>query len=132
MHVLITGASSGIGAALAREYARHGAHLTLVARRREALESLAAECEGRAFVHVADLMRLDACAQVVAAARAAHGPIDVLMNNAGVQYVESALGVSDARAEALFALNEAGVNVQSDLTPRPPLHKWRWGDSLER
>ena len=55
MHVAITGASSGIGEALAREGARAGAKLTLVARRKELLDALATECGGDALAITWDL-----------------------------------------------------------------------------
>src|SRR5262245_11277040 len=84
MHVAITGASSGIGESLARELARAGHKLTLVARRRELLEKLAKDLGG---VHVApkDLSDPTTATDWIAAAEAANGPIDVLVNNAGIE-----------------------------------------------
>jgi short-subunit dehydrogenase len=84
--ILITGASRGIGAALARELAARGARLALVARDEGALRSLADELgtEARsATTYPADLTATDAIADLVAAVEA-DGPIDVLVNNAGV------------------------------------------------
>ncbi|MDX1568978.1 MAG: SDR family oxidoreductase [Xanthomonadales bacterium] len=84
---LITGASSGIGLALAREYAYWGCNLVLVARRRERLEQLAAElkqehgCE--CIVAPADLADPASSEAIVAALEARGKAIDVLVNNAG-------------------------------------------------
>jgi NADP-dependent 3-hydroxy acid dehydrogenase YdfG len=88
MHIAITGASSGIGAAYARHFAAKGHKLTLVARREEHLKKLA-RALGEANVHVAihDLADPKQAAAWIPAAEAALGPIDVLVNNAGVQIV---------------------------------------------
>ena len=72
--VLITGASSGIGAGLAREFSRRGHRVALAARRVEQLESLAAEIRaagGQASAHRADVTVAGDIARVVAAARQA-------------------------------------------------------------
>ncbi len=87
MHVAITGASSGIGAALAREYARAGAKLTLVARRKELLHTLAAEVGGECHVVAHDLSEPDRASCWLEAAECALGPIDVLVNNAGLENI---------------------------------------------
>jgi NADP-dependent 3-hydroxy acid dehydrogenase YdfG len=85
--VLITGASSGIGAATARRLAADGYHVVLGARRVDRLAGLVDEL--RAAGHSAeyaelDVTRLDSVQDFVAAAHARHGRIDVLVNNAGV------------------------------------------------
>src|SRR5690348_15112144 len=85
--VLITGASAGIGAALAREFAREGAHLVLVARRVERIEALAAEltATGRRSVAVAgDVTRDGDLEQAVELARREFGRLDVAVANAGI------------------------------------------------
>jgi len=82
-HALITGAARGIGAAIARTLAADGVVLTLLGRNREALRKLADELPGEHGIAVADVGDE---AQVRAAfdeARAARGPIGILVNNAG-------------------------------------------------
>jgi short-subunit dehydrogenase len=84
MNVFLTGASSGIGAALAREFARRGATLGLVARRRDALEALAASLPGRHYCHPADVTDKDALIGAAAAFEAATGGADLVIANAGI------------------------------------------------
>jgi short-subunit dehydrogenase len=84
MNVFITGASSGIGAALAQEYTRRGATLGLVARRRDVLTQLAATLPGTHHLYAVDVTDADA---LIAAARAfeqATGGADVVIANAGI------------------------------------------------
>jgi short-subunit dehydrogenase len=84
--VFITGASSGIGAALSLEFAREGADVVLAARRRDRLESLAAEIGAigrRAVVAPCDVTREGDLERATAAGRAAFGKLDVVVANAG-------------------------------------------------
>jgi uncharacterized protein len=84
---LVTGASAGIGAALARELAGHGAKLILTARRKERLESLAAELSAKGTevrIVVADLNDPAAPQQIYDATEGAGLTVDILMNNAGL------------------------------------------------
>ena len=84
---LITGASAGIGAALARELASHGAKLILTARRKERLDSLAAELSAKGTetrIVVADLNDPAAPQQIFDATEGAGLAVDILVNNAGL------------------------------------------------
>ena len=102
---LVTGASSGIGAAVARELAALGVDLVLTARRRDALEAVAATCQGvKVEIVTADLGQPDAAHDLWAAASAS-GPIDILINNAGVGYFRRFDEVDWARDAELIQLN---------------------------
>ena len=92
-HVVVTGASSGIGEALVREYVRAGASVTMVARRREMMEKLAAEVGGKTHVVATDLSDPAHAIDWLPAAEAALGPIDILINNAGAQIVGPSRGL---------------------------------------
>jgi short-subunit dehydrogenase len=84
---LVTGASAGIGVALARELASHGAKLILTARRRDRLEAVAAEvaAKGTEFrIVIADLNDADAPQQIYDATEGAGIAVDILINNAGL------------------------------------------------
>jgi len=112
MHVFLTGASAGIGAALARRLAREprlaGAHITLVARSEGRLRQLAEELRPLGvFPHVvvADLSDLEAADRALADAVDVAGPVDLLINNAGSQVVGPTASIDVARAEASLTLD---------------------------
>jgi NAD(P)-dependent dehydrogenase (short-subunit alcohol dehydrogenase family) len=88
--VLLTGASRGLGAALARAFAAEGCHLCLVARSPLDLTRMQAECHaaasrgvhgGKVITVVADVCSAVECARVVAQCRNVLGPCDILVNN---------------------------------------------------
>lgn len=81
-HALITGGGTGIGAATARMLAAEGAKVTLIGRRREPLESVAAEFGGT--VIACDITDRDALENAIEDARAANGPLDYVVLNAGI------------------------------------------------
>jgi NADP-dependent 3-hydroxy acid dehydrogenase YdfG len=81
--VVITGASAGIGAALAERLAGEGASVALVARRKDALETVAARCGANALPVVADVSRREEVRRVVEETLGRFGRIDVWINNVG-------------------------------------------------
>lgn len=104
---LVTGASSGIGAQLARLLADHGVHLVLTARRKDALDVVAAACTARGVrvdVITADLGQPDAATTLWNAA-AAGGAIDIVINNAGFGYFRPFTDADWTRDAELLQLN---------------------------
>ncbi|MDE8347052.1 MAG: 3-oxoacyl-ACP reductase FabG [Acidocella sp.] len=93
---LVTGASGGIGAEIARALHGQGARVGLSGTRREALETLAADLGEGAYVLPADLAVAEAATTLIMAAEAALGQVDVLVNNAGLTKDGLALRMSDA------------------------------------
>jgi short-subunit dehydrogenase len=82
-HVLVTGASRGIGAAMARAFAAAGARVSVAARTTDAIDKLAAAVGGGAFT--VDLLDPDQVDGLIPRVETAIGPVDVLVNNAGLE-----------------------------------------------
>ncbi|MCS6854231.1 MAG: 3-oxoacyl-[acyl-carrier-protein] reductase [Elioraea sp.] len=102
---LITGASGGIGGAIARAFHAQGAVVGLSGTRREALEALAGELGCRAHVLPADLADPAAAEALVAAAEGAMGRLDILVNNAGLTRDSLALRMKDEDWERVLAVD---------------------------
>jgi short-subunit dehydrogenase len=110
--VLITGASSGIGAGLAREFARRGTRVALVARRAEQLESLAAELRaagGQASAHRADVTVDGDIARVIAELAAQGVTPNIVIANAGFGVVGRAQSLEITDFQRQFDTNVFGV-----------------------
>jgi short-subunit dehydrogenase len=103
---VVTGASSGIGEATARELARRGWRTVLVARRRDRLEQLASELGGE--VEVADVADRADVELAAAAILARHARIDLLVNNAGIPGRGTFLSLEPERIEAVIRTNYLG------------------------
>jgi 3-oxoacyl-[acyl-carrier protein] reductase len=101
---IVTGASRGIGRAIAHALSAEGMKLVLAARSGEALEELADALPGEALVHVADLRDEQAPAALVDAARQRFGQLDALVNNAGATVRGDFLELTDAQWQDGFAL----------------------------
>jgi len=110
---IVTGASSGIGEATARLFARHGYRVVLAARRKERLEALAQELSGadqQVLATPADISKLEDIQRVVAESLKRFGRIDVLVNNAGfgrLSWLEQLDPVTDI--QALLQVNLLGL-----------------------
>ena len=127
---LITGASAGIGAALARELAAHGHELLLVARRAQALAALADEIAGRGAARPTilplDLARADAARELTDMLSRSGLEPEVVVNNAGFGLLGPAAELSAAEQLAMIDLN---VRVLTDLSLAfvPALRRRRGG-----
>jgi NAD(P)-dependent dehydrogenase (short-subunit alcohol dehydrogenase family) len=107
-HAVVTGAAQGIGAAITRALALQGASLTLMGRRLEPLQALAAQWPDRAGAVAVDVADEVAVEAAFAAARAARGPVTLLVNNAG-QAESAPFGkTSLALWQRLIAVNLTG------------------------
>ncbi|MBY0406934.1 MAG: SDR family NAD(P)-dependent oxidoreductase, partial [Rickettsiales bacterium] len=119
--ILITGASSGLGAALAKHYARPGVTLFLSARNTERLKEVSATCWKKgADVHIAPISVTDAALME----QWVHdcdtkSPLDLIIANAGVSAGTGDMGETTAQVRELFAINIDGVinTVQPALAP---------------
>lgn len=108
--IVITGASSGIGAALARRLARDGNELVLAARREQELKAVASACGERAFPVVADLTQRALVNNLRDAAIRRFGAVDVWVNNVGRGIGKRVLELTEEDLDAMIA-----VNVKSAL-----------------
>jgi NADP-dependent 3-hydroxy acid dehydrogenase YdfG len=107
--VLVTGASSGIGAAIARELGRAGARLALGARRTDRLDALAAEIGGDILVRRLDVTDRADVAAFADAARERFGRVDVIVNNAGVMPLSPMASLKVEEWERMVDVNIKGV-----------------------
>ncbi|MFN0042907.1 MAG: SDR family NAD(P)-dependent oxidoreductase [Alphaproteobacteria bacterium] len=111
-HVLVTGASAGLGRNFARTLARAGAKITVAARRKDRLEALASEIRASGgAAHPVQIDVTDAAAILAGldAAEAAFGPLHALVNNAGVADPRRILDIDEAEYDRIMATNAKGM-----------------------
>jgi 3-oxoacyl-[acyl-carrier protein] reductase len=126
---LVTGASQGIGAGIARRLAQQGARVVLAARSADKLEALAAELRGpgaQAAVLTLDLARAEEVAGRLRELPAGFAEIDVLVNNAGITADNLLLRMTLEQWNAVIATNLTGVFAVTREVARGML-KRRWG-----
>jgi 3-oxoacyl-[acyl-carrier protein] reductase len=102
---LVTGATGGLGQAIARGLHAQGATVALSGTRPQALEALAAELGARAHPVAADLADRDSVEGLVPAAEAAIGPLDILVNNAGITRDNLFMRMKDEEWEQVLSVN---------------------------
>jgi 3-oxoacyl-[acyl-carrier protein] reductase len=122
---LVTGASGGIGAAIARQLHAQGATVILAGRRREALEALAQALGERVRVEVAELADAAAAERLIAGAEAG-GALDVLINNAGLTRDNLALRMKDEDWQTILDVNLSAAFRLSRNALRGMMRR-RWG-----
>jgi NADP-dependent 3-hydroxy acid dehydrogenase YdfG len=115
---VITGASSGIGAATARRLCAAGARVMLVARRQDRLDALATELGGATVTVALDLAEADGAQAMLEAAETKLGRIDILVNNAGILRTSHIDAFDLSELEPLIAINYSAVVRASLLCAR--------------
>ena len=106
---IVTGAGSGIGRACATAMAKEGAHVALVGRRRELLDSLAHEIGSNALVCVGDVRNHEDIKRIVQQAGDKFGSLNVLLNSAGVLYPGTAETLTDDQWDRTFDVNVKAI-----------------------
>src|SRR5215472_9545917 len=117
LHALITGGGSGIGATIARALAAEGAAVSLIGRRKLTLDEVARNLRKAAAI-IADVTNAADCLAMVQAARAAHGPIDIVIANAGAAESAPAAKISTEHWQHMIGVNLTGafLTVQAALS----------------
>jgi len=106
---LITGAGTGIGRAIALAFAREGAQLALVGRRKEPLELVAKEAGGSSLVLAADASKRGDIDRVLAETATRLGGFNVLVNNAGILHIGTAEQITEEQWDETFGINVRGL-----------------------
>jgi NAD(P)-dependent dehydrogenase (short-subunit alcohol dehydrogenase family) len=126
-HALVTGAARGIGAAVAHALAADGARLTLLGRNRDALEALRRELPGAALHAsvIADVTDADSVQRAFAAAHEAHGPLAILVNNAGQAESAPFVKTTPELWQRMLAVNLTGTFLCTRAALPPMLQAGR-------
>lgn len=108
MHIFLTGASTGIGNAIARELDSHykgEAIFSLVSRKKDLLDALAQTLKSKSAVFAADLTEPTTAVATLESAIKENGPVDILINNAGVQNINHFTAIKNDDGDRLMRLN---------------------------
>ncbi|WP_306120349.1 MULTISPECIES: SDR family oxidoreductase [unclassified Roseitalea] len=107
-HAVVTGGGTGVGAAIARTFADAGAQVTIMARREEPLAALA-HAHSRIDYRTCDVTEEDAVKAAFAAARADHGPVGIVIANAGEAVSKPFAAMEAIDLDVMLAVNVTGV-----------------------
>ena len=130
-HVLVTGASGGLGLHFAHCLARAGANVTLTARRETALAEAVAGVRakgGQAASAVMDVTDAASIEQALDAAEAGFGPVGVLVNNAGITETRAAIDVEESGWRGVLDTNLTGAWLTAQRVARRMVHHQRGGN----
>ncbi len=126
---VVTGASRGIGEAIAHALAGQGRHVVCVARNAEKLEAVAAaikDAGGSASVMTCDMSDAGAITELIESVAKEHGRLDILVNNAGITRDNLLLRMSDEEFDEVIQTNLRGVFVACRAALRPMM-RGKWG-----
>ncbi len=128
---IVTGASRGIGASIAKAIAAQGRHVVLVARNEEKLNAVKAEidacpCDGTASVQTCDMADGDAVAALVEGVAKEHGRLDIMVNNAGITADTLILRMSNEQWDEVMNVNLRSVFIAC-RTAAKPMMRGKWG-----
>ncbi|MGN6509258.1 MAG: SDR family NAD(P)-dependent oxidoreductase [Chitinophaga sp.] len=107
--VLVTGGGSGLGLSMACTFVRYGAKVVIAGRRENVLREAAEKLGPQVSFITADLSALENIPALVERIEQEYGPLDVLVNNAGIHLKKDALDVSDAEFENVVRTNQSAV-----------------------
>lgn len=107
--ILVTGGGTGLGLAITKAAAQAGAKIIITGRRVDILENTCRELGHNAAYRVFDLANLEAIPAFVDELEATEGPIDVLVNNAGINMKKDILEVTDEEFETVIRINQTAV-----------------------
>ncbi len=124
-HALVTGGGSGIGAAIASTLVQAGLRVTIIGRRLDALQAVAARHPGRVQAVEADVTDSEAIATAFAEAKAQFGPIQVLVNNAGLAHSAPFIKTDAAQWQQMLSVNLTGTfNCTQAALPDMLVAQW--------
>jgi 3-oxoacyl-[acyl-carrier protein] reductase len=123
---LVTGATGGIGAAIAKALHAHGAHVGISGRNTDKLEALAKELGERVTILTADLSTAEAATELVKRAEELLGGIDILVNNAGLTRDNLSMRMKDEEWNEVISVNMTSTFMLAKAAQRGMMKK-RWG-----